>query len=151
MPRSRTLFPLQIQFSDAGANDKAMTVKLRPLGTVKGRLLDAEGNPLANQRVVVRLSLDSKRYCNLPEEYDRLSGAFNIYSGSWRGFTGREATTDKEGRFRVEGLIPGEKYDLFGGPGDIDRKGGVTHRAPRLTLTPGQEKDLGDLKQTDRP
>ena len=133
----------------AGAN--ALTVKLRPLGAVKGRLLDADGKPLGNLRVVLRLSLDSKRFANLPEEYDRLSGAFSIHPGSWRNFTGREATTDKEGRFRVEGLIPGEQYDLFGGPGDIDRKGGVTHRAPRLTVTPAQEKDLGDLKQPDRP
>jgi hypothetical protein len=135
--------------SDAGTNAKAMTVKLQPHGTLKGRLLDADRKPLPGQRIVVRLSLDSKRYCNLPEEYDQLSGVFNIHPGSWRGFTGREATTDKEGRFRVEGIIPGEKYDLFGGPGDIDRKGGATHRSPGLTVTPGQEKDLGDLKQTE--
>jgi RNA polymerase sigma factor (sigma-70 family) len=135
--------------SDAGAN--TFTVKLQPLGALKGRLLDAEGKPLADLRVVVRLSLDDKRYCNLPQEYNRLSGAFNIIRGAWRDFTGREATTDKEGRFRVEGLIPGEKYDLYGSPGDIDRKGGATHRALRLTVTPGQEKDLGDLKESEKP
>jgi hypothetical protein len=133
--------------SDAGANANALTVKLRPLGAVKGRLLDTDGKPLANQTVVVRLSLDSKRYCNLPQEYTRLGGASAIFPGAWSHFTSRKATTDKKGRFRVEGLIAGERYDFFGGPGDIERKGGVTHRAPRLTVTPGQEKDLGDLKE----
>jgi hypothetical protein len=136
--------------SDEGAN--ALTVKLRPLAAIKGRLLDTDGKPLANLRIVVKLSLDGKRYCNLPLEDHYLSGNFNIVSGAWRNFTGREATTDKEGQFRVEGIIPGEAYDFYGGPGDIERKGGVSHRTS-LNLTPGQEKDLGDLKQTvpDRP
>ena len=113
------------------------------------RALDEDGKPAANLRIVVRLLLDGKGYANLPTEHHYLGGNFNIVPGSWRTFTGREATTDKEGRFRVEGLIPGEKYNLFGGPGDIERKGGDTHRSPGLTVTPGQEKDLGDLKQTD--
>lgn len=137
----------------SAAEANPFTVKLQPLGVVKGRLLDAEGKPLAKLRVVVRLTLDDKRYCNLPQEYNRLGGAFGIIRGAWRGFTGREAMTDREGRFHIEGLIPGEKYDLYGGPGDIERKGGVTHRAPGLTVTPSQEKDLGDLKEkeSDRP
>lgn len=134
----------------AGAN--AFTVKLQPLGAIKGRLLDSEGKPLVKQTVVVKLSLDGKRFANLPTEYNSLDLLFSIIPGAWRDFTGRETTTDKDGRFRLEGIIPGETYNLYGGRGDIERKGGVTHRAPKLTLTPGQEKDLGDLKsEQDKP
>jgi len=136
-----------IGLDDKGA--RTFTVKLQRLGAVKGRLLDPDGKPLANRRVLVRLNLDEKRFGNLPREYDTLGGTFMAIRAAWSDFTGRTATTDREGRFRIEGLIPGEKYDLFGGPRDIERKGGVTHRAKGLTLTPGQEKDLGDLKQTE--
>jgi RNA polymerase sigma factor (sigma-70 family) len=132
-----------IGVDDAGAN--AFTVKLRPLGSLKGRLVDSDGKPMANLKVLVRLSLDDKRYLNLPEEYGRLSGAFNIVPGAWRNFTGREATTDKDGRFRIEGIIPGETYNLYAGPGNIEYRGGVSHRALKLTITADQEKELGDL------
>jgi hypothetical protein len=130
------------------AAGNAFTVKLQPLAAIKGRLLDGNGKALGNQSVVVRLVLDDKRYCNLPQEYDGFQGG-SFHHGSWSGFTGRETTTDREGRFRIEGIIPGATYNLFAGPGDIERKGGVTHLAKGLTLSPSQEKDLGDLKPTD--
>ena len=77
--------------SAVGAN--AFTVKLQPLSVVKGRLLDPDGKPLTNQTVVVKLSLDGKRFANLPTEYNSLDMLFSIIPGAWRDFTGRETTT----------------------------------------------------------
>jgi protocatechuate 3,4-dioxygenase beta subunit len=133
-----------------GDPDKPFTVMLRPLGSLTGRLVDDTGTPLAERRVVVLLALDSKKYENLPWEYHYLFDAFNLHAGSWRGFTGRDATTDKDGRFRIDGLIPGESYNLHAGVGDIERKGNVSHHKPKLTVGPGEEKDLGDMRPGTR-
>ena len=67
-------------------NDKGpLTVRLKPWGTLTGRLLDAKGNPLAEVKVRLKYppTLDS-------------------------GMSPRdqEFATDHDGRFRVEGLLP---------------------------------------------
>ena len=48
----------------------------------------------------------------------------------------------RDGRFRIEGLVPGLKYD--GGTGEGFRYFVVLFHD--LTVTPGEVKDLGDLK-----
>jgi hypothetical protein len=137
----------------AGASpdsDKPVTATLRPLGSLSGRLVDADGKPLPDRRVVVRLFLDPKKYENLPQEWSYLNEVFSLHPGSWRDFTGREATTDKGGHFRIDGLIPGERYELYAGPGDIERRGNVSHRELQLTVSPSEVKSLGDLGPKSR-
>jgi protocatechuate 3,4-dioxygenase beta subunit len=82
--------------------DGPLVAKLQPCGSLSGRILDQDGQPLPG----VRLDIG--------------------------------ATTDNEGRFRVEGLIAG-KYDVRQGP-QVPYAWGVV-------VEPGKHKDLGDLKQ----
>jgi RNA polymerase sigma factor (sigma-70 family) len=131
-----------------GEAENPLTVKLQPLGTLKGRLVDADGKPMGGRVIVVRLVLDSKKFCNLPHEWSNLGGFFNIQPGSWQDFTSRKVTSRDDGTFTIEGLIPGERYDLYAGIGDIVRSqtAQVTHRHERLMVEPGKATDVGDLK-----
>jgi hypothetical protein len=47
-----------------------------------------------------------------------------------------EAMTDRDGRFRIAGLAPGLKYDV--------RTAGLSRE--NLSVEPGKDRDLGDLK-----
>jgi RNA polymerase sigma factor (sigma-70 family) len=101
-----------------------VTVKLEPWGAVAGRVLDEEGNSLADAECRVGYHSNMIR---------------------WLFEAGREkVTTDAEGRFRVEGLFPGVPFGIsfvkkgkFRDPGDNYRK---------LSVKPGQTNDLGDVK-----
>jgi hypothetical protein len=53
-------------------------------------------------------------------------------------------TTDREGKFRVEGLIPELEYTLNGRTIRPPLGHGVV--ASKLVLRPGETKDLGDLR-----
>jgi hypothetical protein len=93
--------------------DGPLIVKLQPSGSVSGRIADQDGQPVAGFR-----------------------GEFSV--GYWGQY---EFTTDKEGRFRVEGLVPGLKYSVWQGI-----KGGVVNIHPGTIPEPGKNKDLGDIK-----
>jgi hypothetical protein len=101
-----------------------LSVTLERNGTITGRLVDADGTPRLN--VQVRGYLSEKRL-------DQTEGM--RYSAS--------ATTDKDGRFRIEGMIPVFVYTLFTfeGPDNLTRK--MLYK--ELTVQPGETKDLGDI------
>jgi protocatechuate 3,4-dioxygenase beta subunit len=101
-----------------------VTMKLEPWGAVAGRALDEEGNPLADAEFHVGYHNNMIRWLF---EADR----------KW-------PKTDREGRFRVEGLFPGVPFSIgfvkkgkYRDPGDDYRK---------LSVKPGQTNDLGDVK-----
>ena len=90
-----------------------LTIRLERCGAAVGRLLDENGQPVAG----------SILYC------DR------------EGLIGRELTarTDREGRFRIDELVPGQPYHFWYSQ---------SKPSPYATLQiePGQVKDLGDAK-----
>jgi RNA polymerase sigma factor (sigma-70 family) len=92
--------------------DKPITVKLQPCGGATGRIVDPDGQPLANIPV-------------------------------WIGLV--HTKTDKEGRFRVEGLVMGKKYEAI----HPDRP-----RFPpyfgSFVIEPDKVKDLGDATMKTR-
>ncbi|HLN30607.1 MAG TPA: hypothetical protein VK395_22900, partial [Gemmataceae bacterium] len=91
-----------------------LTVKLEPWGTVSGRLVTAEGKPRAGVLLQVAGRL-------LPNA---------------------EFETDRDGRFRVEGLVRGAKYTLT-----VVEKGKPAAQVfTGLTLKAAEEKDLGDVQ-----
>jgi hypothetical protein len=100
-----------------GDEEKPLTVRLQPCGSVTGRILKAKGYP----------------YPELSIHGHSESQYMSITTGRWWQLyvSGR---TDKEGRFRID-LIPDVRYHLT--------VGGQDHS---LTLKPGETKDLGDTK-----
>ena len=71
-----------------GDETEPLTVRLQPLGSATGRLLTQKGEPAAN------VTIDFGRTGNY-------------------GPGIRTAKTDGDGRFRVDGLAVGQKYDAI--------------------------------------
>jgi RNA polymerase sigma factor (sigma-70 family) len=116
-----------------------LTVRLQPWGTLTGRLINAEGKPLAGMKI----------YLEYPNSSD---------AGMMRP-PDQEFSTDRDGRFRVEGLLPGLKHELIlaGDPSKVRavpagreylnemarRSGGERLRG--LSARSGEVKELGDI------
>ncbi len=105
-----------------------LTLRLQPWGTIIGRVLDAEGRP----RKDVRLSSLGGIEPDRPEINGILPAQQN----------GPGNLVDADGRFRVEGLIPGLKYGASAIRGNMVQ--GDLFKD--VTVAPGEVKDLGDLK-----
>lgn len=135
-----TVFTLQ---SDT---PEPVVVKLQRLGSLTGRLLDSEGNPLSGYTVIVYLDLNGQGFENLPQEVRSFQGVFGISAGAWKDFTDRTTTTDAEGRFQLDDLLPGERYHFVAGDAKIGEGGTETHALPKLRVEAGETRDLGDLK-----
>jgi RNA polymerase sigma factor (sigma-70 family) len=111
----------------AAGSARPAEFRLESWSTVTGRLVDADGKPIAG---------------------------VSIYAPAGKGKDGQAVDmvrigtvfTDADGRFRIDGLLPGVAYDLNfraikpGGRGSL---GPVTKG---VGLKPGEERDLGDLK-----
>src|SRR5579883_3404243 len=95
-----------------GTDTTPLTVRMQPWAAVRGRLVDVEGRPVRNA------VLQANEF--LPEN-------------------GR---TDKDGRFLLEGLIPGRNYD-FTYEKDKPSVSGTVLKG--FTGKPGEVRDLGDL------
>ncbi len=111
-----------------------VTVRLEPTGAFVGRIVDADGRPLPGVKVEVAYqfvqTLEGARTTA------KLPRAMKYVDSGWRKLLNGENLTDARGRFRIAGLAPGLKYDLRA-PG-LERRG--------VTVEPGKENDLGDLK-----
>jgi RNA polymerase sigma factor (sigma-70 family) len=92
-----------------------LTVRLEPCGSVSGRVVDQDGQPVAGLRVrVVGLGLNSLAQSQV-------------------------VVTDRKGRFRAEGLVPGQPYLLMRGRLFAGLGSGVS-------VESGKNKDMGDVK-----
>ena len=91
--------------------------------TVTGRVVTDDGEPVRNAEIMGRLQ----------------EGQLNMPQG-WNGFFW--SRTDADGRFKIEGLLAGVKL-------------GAQHRGgnlfSNLTLTPGEVRDLGEIKVKSIP
>jgi hypothetical protein len=106
-----------------------LTVRLQPWGAATGRLVGADGRPVTDARILlVCPSLP-------PPGLQPLAGV---------------ARTDAEGRFRVEGLSPGLKYDLQVRRGDAKSEVILSagDAAKGVSAASGEVKDLGDVRVT---
>ena len=103
-----------------------LTVRLIPWGSVFGRFLDAEGKPLASQRI------GGIRNTSPTKAEDEGILRMTTYNSI--------PTTDKDGRFRLEGLVPGLKYSIsLGAFRDLPG-------SQNVVVAPDEVKDLGDIK-----
>ncbi len=82
-------------FTDVSWETKEpLEVRLQPWGVVNGRIIDADGRPRAG--FVLR-----------PKILDKPRVGDEIYP-----FWSYQILTDRDGRFRLEGIIPGLRYRL---------------------------------------
>jgi len=108
-------------------NDSApLTVKLQPCGSVSGRIVDADSQPLAGLRLTVQ------------------GRALPILGNAGGG--SQVVTTDGDGRFRAEGLVPGQEYRVSEA---VVLDGYLRIYAP-VRVEPGKHQDLGDIKKDER-
>jgi hypothetical protein len=108
-----------------GDEKQPVTVPLRRWGALTGRLVDDTGKPLVDVRVALK-------YPDLPRPGMR----------PWD----KEVRSDRDGRFRVEGLLPGLDHELILGHGtrtDIALSAGAALK--KLQAREGGVKDLGDV------
>jgi RNA polymerase sigma factor (sigma-70 family) len=98
-------------------NDGSVTVRLEPGAAVTGRLVDADGKPRAGVELVVTF---------LPKGW-----------GSRRDYSPEPIKADREGRFRIEALLPGRAFRLSDGPGELPFG---------EDLRSGETRDLGDIQ-----
>jgi RNA polymerase sigma factor (sigma-70 family) len=107
-----------------GDEKDPLTVRMEPWGALTGRLVDEQGKPLTDVRVNLHVP-------SLPEP----------------GLVGlQEFRTDKEGRFHIEGLVPGLKHELTLS-GDPAKKVSLSagDQFKGLSVQASDAKDLGDI------
>jgi hypothetical protein len=105
-------------------------VRMQPWGLVTGRILDENGKPAA----ATELSAASLGSGTSTAENDLNIGEIP------------PTRCDGEGRFRIERLVPGQRYRA-----EVYRDAGVAGMAfENLVLQPGEVRDLGDIR-TGKP
>ncbi len=123
--------------------DATMVVRLEPAGSIKGRLVDEDGLPLAGARIaVLTWDLDGR---NLPPGANH-GGSYCLWPD------GEIFVSGGDGRFQVDGLKPGVRSTLniensvrpvsYLSINDLLRNAGIK---------PGEVRDVGDVKITARP
>lgn len=127
-----------------GDEKAPVTVKLQPWASVKGRLLNANGQPIKNET----LWFTELPPLN-PGKYRALDNGLHVVERS--GYKpSPDPRTDADGNFQVEGLIPGLKYNLAlrdsQGAFAWDQIKWQGLAFSNLVLKPGESKDLGDVK-----
>jgi RNA polymerase sigma factor (sigma-70 family) len=116
---------------------RPLTVSLEPPGTITCRVVDARGRPLAGLGIGARVDADVLLNMGMP------GFAFmfqNIGANK----------TDADGKFRLEGFIPGLKHTLHG-YGKVLGERSVVNLATDLSVKSGEVKDLGVLKTKETP
>jgi len=110
-----------------GNEQEAVTVRMEPLGTVAGRLLDPDGQPLAGIEVSLSMPLTVEselfRYLNAQME---------------------PVKTDKDGRFRLEGVLPKLIFQLGLRQGRTYYQGEPIIGSKQVGA--GKTLDLGDVR-----
>ncbi len=96
-------------------------MKLQPCGSASGRILDADGVPVAGFQLIVQ------------------GRALPIFGDAGGG--SQLLTTDKEGCFRAVGLVPGQEYRVS----EAQHSGILRIYAP-ARVEPGKHQELGDIK-----
>jgi hypothetical protein len=133
-----------------GKEDKAVRARLEPLGSCCGRLVDGDGKPLGARRMVALIELrDSREFVNLPHETLNQAGVYGISPGAWHEFTARRGKTDRDGRFMIEGLLPGAEYRLAIAEGDSLTKPLYFLKGKPVSVQPGKTRDLGNVVGND--
>jgi RNA polymerase sigma factor (sigma-70 family) len=134
----------------SGDSTDPIQVTLQPLGQMTGEVHKGDKEGWAGLSVTaLPMVPDAKKYENLPTEQSRVQGLFNIQPAPWWKLTKRTAKTDANGRFQLEGLLPGLEYTLYVSDGDVEESGTLVVQRRKVTVSPGKATDLGVLMKGD--
>jgi RNA polymerase sigma factor (sigma-70 family) len=145
-PRTVVLYSAEKKLGKAlvlrGDEADPLRARLEPLSSLTGRALDATGRPLSGLHVRAALSRTGG-------DLDRLPVQFFITRGTWAAKLEAGARTDAEGKFRLDGLMPGLKYTLVASADGSDDPDRVVFRRDGLApAEAGHTQELGDLRST---
>jgi hypothetical protein len=129
-PRLLVFFEAKKQLAAAvtlAGGEKEAVVKLGKPGVVKGRLLGEDGKPLAGVAVNVHY---------------RARVAAEVHGVVYRA---KQVVTDGDGRFSVEPVLPGLKFELAFGQGRRNFRLVNKPADPSVEVKPGAQRDLGSL------
>jgi protocatechuate 3,4-dioxygenase beta subunit len=108
-----------------GDESKPEIVRLEPTGAVCGRIVDAHGKPVPG--VTVQLYLSNQVLVSL---FDKVAGI--------------KVTTDRNGRFRTDGLVPDWYFGLSLSQGE--RRFEIQKRIGNRRVQAGETLDLGEIR-----
>ena len=114
-----------------GDEKEPVTATLGPAGRVKGKLVNAAGQPIANAIV------------NINYEHRAADEINQRVNGDWRS-SERKIETNAVGEFEIDVVIPGEKFAVYGRK--KDRFLEPPDRTKRFTVKAGETTDLGSIK-----
>jgi RNA polymerase sigma factor (sigma-70 family) len=116
-----------------------LQIQMQPLSGLTGRILDADGRPWAGLEVRAALSRRGEDFARLPVHL--------LMSSGWVKELEGQTQTDADGKFRLEGLLPGLRYTLTINGGDAaDAEQPVFQREGIAPPESGRIEDLGDLR-----
>jgi beta-lactamase regulating signal transducer with metallopeptidase domain len=104
-----------------GDSDTAYSVRMEKWGTVIGRVLNQQGQPVADARITIMAETDE----------------FTVQ---------RDTDADAKGRFRADAIIPGLSYRATVHRGWPIYTEFLGTAADNLILRPGELRDLGDVR-----
>jgi hypothetical protein len=122
-----------------GPQTGPISVKLQPWGVVTGRVVDKSGKPVPG---VLVARYQFKKPSNPHEGYLPTDLFRKKSPDQPRFLNDRGFPTDKDGRFRIEGLAPGITYNAWVWDARNKLLGDLI---TSMSTEAGQTKDLGDL------
>jgi hypothetical protein len=115
-----------------GAEKEPLVVKLGPLETIKGKLADAAGRPIAN--AIVRLGFR-----------ERPAGEINQLIHGGRRDAERLVETNAAGEFTLDRVLPGLKFHVYGQKGNKDLEP-PNWKVGGFEAKGGETTDVGTVK-----
>lgn len=122
-----------------GDEKEPLTVRLEPLGTVTGRLIDAQGQSLPG--ITVNLWFTGQQSQALPYEAT-IGGVAGGYQNPLLG----KMISDKNGRFHIDRLIAGAKYHVILGENRAGKKPMLEPVIKPVAGKSGATVDVGEIK-----
>ena len=116
-----------------GDEKSPVVVRLGPAGAIKGRLLDADGKPLA--RLVV-------------DVHYRLRAVSEIHQVIRQA---KQTVTDADGAFTVDDLIPQHRFELSFRQGKRQFERETKPAGVEIEVKPGETRELGAIKLKQIP
>jgi hypothetical protein len=109
---------------EVGDTKKTFVILLEPVGSARGRLVNDALEPVVGQKLQYGVDVP------------------DVDNNTWSTRFGGATVTDEHGDFELPGLAPGWEYKVYFPP----TPEGSIPQLTKLTITAGEQRELGDLK-----